>query len=244
MANELYFLPIIIRALEGPNPKAGLLKAFQTIEHLGREPANKQGYAQFLLFMREIGQQVSQNDEDLQSRLAKAMDSTIIELASDTFRGASDEKEAALAMIHLRTDWRERYETLRAELTEAAENVIPIAIIVEHNGRVLEAFPIADLPALTLIRRLAPGQYTIKLSTGRVLWEGMLLERHLQWNKAYPGRALDLAADSGAAKAAATLELALLEGEITVRVFPGLETGGMEISVRARDGNHARKGSP
>jgi hypothetical protein len=244
MANELYFLPIIIRALEGPNPKAKLLRAFQTIEQLGREADHKQGYAQFLLFMREIGRQASQDEEDLQSRLAKTIDPTIVELATDTFRGAPDEREAALAMIHLRTDWRERYEALRAELTETAENAIPVAVIVEHNGRVLQTLPVAAPPASTLIRRVKPGQYIIKLSTGRVLWEGMLLGRHLQWNKAYPGRALDLAADSGDAQAEATLELALLEGEITVRVFPGLETGRMEISVRARDGNHPRKGNP
>jgi hypothetical protein len=244
MANELYFLPIIIEALEGPNPKAELLKAFQTIEQLGRETDHKQGYAQFLLFMREIGRQASQDEEDLLSRLAKAMDSTIVELATDTFRGASDEREAALAMIHLRTDWRERYEALRAELTETVENAIPVAVIVEHNGRVLQTLPVVAPPASTLIQGLELGQYTVKLSTGRVLWEGTLLGRHLRWTEAYPGQPLELAADSEDAEAAATLELALLEGDITVRVFPGLETGRMEISVRARDGNHPRKGNP
>lgn len=242
MANELYFVPIIVRALEGPSPKTELLKAFQVIEQLGQEPDHQQGYAQFLLFMREIGRQASQHDPNLQSQMEDAMASTIIELATDTFRGGPDEREAALEMIHLRIDWRERYETLRAELTAGPESLIPITIIVERNGCTLGTLSISVQPALTQIRGLAPGQYAVKLSTGRVLWEGMLLDRHLQWNKAYPGRALDLAADSGDAKAGATLDLVLLEGEITVRVFPGVEMGRMEISVQVPGGNHVEKG--
>ena len=82
---------------------------------------------------------------------------------------------------------------------------------------------------------LVPGAYTLRMAIGRILWEGSLGRQDLEWAAAHPGRPLDLAADTGDELVEPTREYSLLRGELVMKVFPGLETGTMTISVVERD---------
>ena len=63
MANELYFIPILAKALRQSDPKAAFLDAFDTIKTLGSEPEYQEGYHQFIRFMDVFSESVSANGE-------------------------------------------------------------------------------------------------------------------------------------------------------------------------------------
>ena len=54
MREDLYFLPIIARALRETDPQAALRKAFELIEAMGRQPQHRRGYRQFLQLMDTV----------------------------------------------------------------------------------------------------------------------------------------------------------------------------------------------
>ena len=93
-------------------------------------------------------------------------------------------------------------------------------IIVERNGKSIASIPCEHLPVTKEIRDVKPGLYTIRQNTGRVIWEGELTQEELIWNAAFPEQPLDLAADTGETAARTTREIALLNGELIIQVFP------------------------
>ena len=75
-----------------------------------------------------------------------------------------------------------------------------------------------------------------RLIPGRVLWAGVLEERDLVWAKAHPGEDLRLAADGGTQSTPPTRRFELLNGTVLLRVHAGLESGVLEIELRAAGG--------
>ena len=65
----------------------------------------------------------------------------------------------------------------------------------------------------------------MSLSTGRRLWEGILTRSDLLCE----GRPLALAADENGLAGEPAREIAMLSGEIVVKVYRGLESGVLEI---------------
>lgn len=75
-----------------------------------------------------------------------------------------------------------------------------------------------------------PGDYCLKLDTGRVLWERRLEAEHVLWTRAFPGVPLQAAADTGGQRRRPpALRETLLGGVLILRVYPGLERGRLEI---------------
>jgi hypothetical protein len=83
-----------------------------------------------------------------------------------------------------------------------------------------------------VVESIRPGTYNFKLDTGRLLWSGPLTEKDLIWVYAFPSKDLALAADTGEAESLWTQELRLLEDLVIIRVFPGIESGRIEIHIR------------
>ena len=54
MNKNLYFLQIIAEALQAPEPRQEIKKAFEKIKHLGQQPEYHQGYLQFQQFMKQV----------------------------------------------------------------------------------------------------------------------------------------------------------------------------------------------
>ena len=51
MNDDLYFLPMIARALQQPDPEGALREAFERIRAMGQDPRYRRGYEQFLRFV-------------------------------------------------------------------------------------------------------------------------------------------------------------------------------------------------
>ncbi len=117
--------------------------------------------------------------------------------------------------------------------TESGPKYYQMEIMIERNSETIDSIAIEDLPVTRTIRSLTPGVFTVRLKTGRMLWEGKLTYKDLMWAAAFPERALDMAADSGETLNQTTLEIRLLDGEIILRIFPEIESGRMDIEIRS-----------
>jgi hypothetical protein len=133
-------------------------------------------------------------------------------------------------MAEVRRNWEERSHEPEV-ITSRILHRIP-EIIVERNEKVIGSTPCESLPFTKEIRGLKPGHYVVKMDTGRVLWQGDLNEQDLIWADAFQREALDLAADTGAITEKATREITLLNGELTIQVFPETEGGRLEIKIK------------
>lgn len=82
-----------------------------------------------------------------------------------------------------------------------------------------------------LIHDLLPGNYRLSLSTGRTIWTQGLEARDLLWFSAFPSAPLRLAATSGDEESVPSIEDAVMDGAITLKVFPGLQSGTISIRI-------------
>lgn len=225
---NLFFIPILAEALRSSSPKEALLQAFRRIRELGQEEEYQEGFSQFEQFMGRAAQHQEARAEDVPAAGGDIAYELSVEIASDTFEGDKQEKEAALELIFSRQVWRETYERLCEEFRKQTPVVTPpTAIVVERDGG-----PIAEIvlgAGRGYIGNLRPGHYVLRTSAGRVIWRGDLTEKELLWMAAYPDRALELAASTGEEVREPTAEH-LLDGEVVLRIFAGIESGGVEIT--------------
>ena len=51
MSDDLFFIPMIAKALREPDPKAAMIDTFEQIRAMGTEPRYQRGYKQLIEFM-------------------------------------------------------------------------------------------------------------------------------------------------------------------------------------------------
>ena len=128
-------------------------------------------------------------------------------------------------------EYRQGLSQFRQFMRVAADREVSVDILLERNGRPVPVPAMSRVRGRTSAAHLLPGYYRLRLGTGRLLWEGELTDRDLLWNAAFPGKALDLAADTGGAAREPTRRIDLLDGDMVLRVYPGLESGFLDIEI-------------
>lgn len=229
-SKRLYFIPIIDDALGSDNPAVALMGAFKKIRDLGMTKEYKKGFAQFRLFMGKIVKAYVENSPDREQLIREDIHSLITDLVTDSFEGSEEEKKALIESLTRNNKWRTEYERMKEELADVIEPHPPIGIVVLKDGEPIASFAISEVPIKLL--NIDPGQYTIRLSTGRVLWEDQLLKKHLIWLDAYGDEDLRMAAKTEEDDTAAqpTVSDPLMGGELTMAVIPGLKSGEIRFS--------------
>lgn len=130
-----------------------------------------------------------------------------------------------------RTDThRHGYKQFQRFLLEAYCQQVP-RVLIELESNILAAIVPSRATHEVLVPDILPGEYTIRLSTGRVLWSARLHSADLRWSEAFPQAPLRLAADTAETDRLCTREMRLLDGEILVRVYPGVDVGTIGITV-------------
>ena len=218
MSNDLYFIPIIARALEQKDAEQSLEEAFEKIESLGTEPQYERGFEQFQQFMDIVNVQVKRRRLDDLSKADLIME-LITNLATDTFDGSAQDEQRVLRVVKSQPQWKKEYDRLVTEMEELNQRPEGVEISIFRRNEPLKSFTFMKIPASKTIDNIITGVYTIAFATGRLIWEGELSEQDLIWAEAYPGKPVKLAADTG--------------GEIMIRVFAGLESGRIEVTVTA-----------
>jgi hypothetical protein len=230
MIEDLYFIPILAEALKAPQVEEALRGAFAQIRALGQQPQYKQGLLQFEEFMRRVN---DYRQQDQSSSLNETMIRTsMVELATNTFEGTGQERQAILDAISSRRDWKDQYDRLITDIQRHQPAAAVTRVLLLRNGEPLGFVEVAEGTGRGTVNGATPGSYSLQLDTGRVVWEGSLTEEDLVWTKAFPGQPLPLAADTGEQRSRTTQRFDVFSGEIILQVFAGPESGSVEIIVR------------
>lgn len=228
MTNDLYFIPMIADALREVDPEIALMKAIEEIVSLGKRPQYERGFTHFQRFMAEVKkhrERPSQKPEDYAFEVIRRL---ALQVAGGLLE--EDEARAVLGMTGLKPPWQEELEKLCKETSESEMHRLP-EIIIEKNGECIASIPCETLPVTTEIENVKPGFYAVKLDTGRLIWEEELTEHELLWIYAFPEQALDLAADTEETVERPTREVTLLGEHLIIRVFPGAESGCLQLKI-------------
>jgi len=229
MSNDLYFIPIIAKALQQEDADESLRQAFDEIESLGQQSVYQLGYQQFQKFMHIVGDRTKGHRPGLLEN--NAVIALITELATSTFEGTDQEKQMILRIIQSHPQWQTEYDRLTAEIRELQQAPTGVSVSILRENKPFRSLTFTKSPDSKTIDKIVPGRYTVVLATGRIIWQGLLAERDLIWTEAYPGRALRLSADTGEPEGEPTQQVSALEGDIVLRVFAGLENGRIEITM-------------
>jgi hypothetical protein len=232
MPNDLYFIPILADALQKPEPKMGTRQALEKIEKLGRQPEYKLGFLQFQRFMAEVKRSWETSTLVPKDGTPKVVLDLGLQLASGLLEGDLKETRDLLDMVTSRPQWKNALEKLRLEISKSDARDRISEIVVEKNGERITSISLEGLPITKVIKNVKSGRYEFRLDTGRVIWEETLTERELIWAYAFPDKDLDLAAATGEAVPHPTREISLWNGEVTIRVFPEIESGHLVVEIK------------
>lgn len=229
MCNELYFIPIIAKALGQKDTQQSLKQAFEQIKLLGANSGYEKGYEQFRWFMDSVNQHTKKKPGiQLKSALAKEL---IVELATDTFEGSSEDKKKALNIVKSNPQWQKEYDKLVAEIEELSRVPEDIEILLSQNNKPFKSIKFADIPGYKTIDKIVAGLYKVSYAWGQTIWEGQLADQDLIWAIAYPGRPFDLAADTTGQESQPVKQIDLFGGKIIIQIYPGIEGGSMKITM-------------
>jgi hypothetical protein len=218
-SKRLYFIPIIERALRSDDQESAMAEAFEEIERLGKLPQYKEGFRQFQEFIH-ISLKLSN-----ETRLIHGL---MHELATDTYEGGQQKKEALIAALEKFPEWYREYGRIKEEAEAFLSPETPLDVEILKDGLVIGSFP-ASIDAYS-ISSVRPGTHMVRLSNGRVLWEGDIKKEDIIWSFAFPEKDLPMAAETEPYEKGATRSIPLLNGEIVMEVIPGLESGEIRIS--------------
>jgi len=105
-----------------------------------------------------------------------------------------------------------------------------VEVVIERDGRGLCHGLVAPGRPLSL-EDVRPGEYCVRLSTGRVIWSAELSAGHLAWPQVEQGLDLRLAAATNDGATVPTLCEGTLGGELVVFVFPGRQLGELKVEM-------------
>jgi hypothetical protein len=224
---RLYFIPIIAQALESDDPRRAMKEAFEEIRILGARKEYEEGFLQFQEFIKSTIKPSEEFSKKQLKLLRNAINRIIHDLGTDTFDGNEKQKEALIIALKKVPEWNEEYEYIKEETNALISPEKSLEIEILRENQCICSYPVSPDPAH--IRSISPGKYTIQFSNGRLLWEGDLNKEDLIWAFAFPEEELEMAAETETSQRRPTRTISLLEGEITIRVFAGLESGQIRI---------------
>ncbi len=228
--NALYFIPILTRAFDDKTNPEVFKEAVAEIVRLGRKKEYKFGYQQFERFVGAGIEALSADPDRLNELREQVLEKAIIELATDTFSGQPKVRAKLLEAIEKHPALKARYDKLRQELETYLEEEIPLEFEVEKSGKIIGALRFAKDDEQKTLENITPGFYKVRLASGMLLWEGEVSHDQLIWTEAFPGKKLDLAADTGEGITGITTTISILGGELSLTIGAGLESGWMMIS--------------
>ncbi len=226
-SKRLYFIPIIAYALSSDDPKQAMEEAFSEIRKLGNQPEYEEGFRQFLEFVKSAITPSAQDSEERIQQIKNAIHGLIYDLATDTFDGDEEQKNDLIKAFRNIPEWKAEYERIKEEAQAFQAPETPMEVEVLKGDRIIGSSAISTEP--TYISPISPGRYTVRFSNGRVLWEGDLKREDVIWAYAYPEKDLPMAAETEPSQREPTRTLSLLNGELIIQVFAGLESGEIRL---------------
>ncbi len=232
MSDDLYFIPLIVRALKQPGPAEALQAAFAEIQRLGQQTKYAQGHKQFQMFMAAASQSPREASRDREALIQIIVKKLIDDLTRGTFGGDASAQTAALELIGSRREWQEEHQQAIRDGSDESISSARFAVLLEGETTEVRALEFSSSGGVGSFGDILPGRYTLSLDTGLLLWQGIFTESDLIWREAFPGEPLEMAAATDDLAQRSTVDEPLLEGELRMRAFPGIECGRIEIELR------------
>jgi hypothetical protein len=229
---NLYFIRLLQKAFRSPDKKRAMRAAIDEIESKSKLAEYREGYRNFQAFLKAIDKYASSEPEIASGLAAEIIELKMIDILTNTFQGNEKDKRAILELIKADPGLLSDYEALKIEISEFLPAEASIMIEIIKNGSLYTSLAYEPSSTLVSVKGITPGSYAIRLSTGLLLWEGQLQEKELIWTRAFPKEKVKAAAETKAIPRKASLSKPLLNGEFTLEIFPGLESGAIQLSVR------------
>ena len=231
-SKRLYFIPLLARAIESGDQDHAMTMAFDEIQRLGSQPGYEEGFWQFQEFVKSaIFPSGEEPDRKIQP-IRDAIYRIISDLAAGTFEGDEKQKETIINVVKNNPRWNEEFERIKIEAQSFLAPDTPIEIEVLKEDQVIGSSTLSTEPSSII--PIFPGRYTVRFSNGRILWEGNLAREDVLWAYAYPETDLPLAAETEDTQQEPVKTISLLNGELVIEVFAGLESGRMTIKSEKR----------
>ena len=129
--------------------------------------------------------------------------------------------------------WTDAPEEVGAQLLDEMDRPTSVELVLERDDTPVARCSFEQSSGTRTMGSISPGQYRLRTDTGCVLWEGVLAQREVVWAGAFPGKDLSMAADTGGLRRQPTQKIDLLDETLHVSVYPGLETGTIEITLES-----------
>ena len=223
MTDELFFITVLTEALNRPETRTSLKEALATINGLGKKQRYRKGFENFRYFMSQVLSRYETVERDY-SRCV------ILERAAGLF------DDTAIHKILPDPAPPDEWETINALMVSPKRNRYPV-IDLFCGPRKISRLVFAKDKTKQSVSGIVPNGYVLKLDTGWVLWKKQLTAEDVIWKNAFTGQDLQLAAESGAADQRPTQRIVLFNGQLTVSLFAGIESGVLEIQWGGPDGN-------
>jgi len=229
VSKDLFFIAMFVKAFQSAQPDEALEKAFDQIEHLGKQPSYRQSFLQFEAFLRDVYFRLELwRDENIRE--------LIVELATGIIGDNQSKRQAALEIIQRCPGWQSHYRAL-CEMLESGSVDNGLSVLeIYHGQRRIEQIPLTGLATSHTIADIEPGRYLIRLGTGLVIWDGRLSAQELIWTEAFGQEGLAVAAETGDVPQKPTGQYILLDGEVILRTFAGIEKGSVEVELTRGEG--------
>lgn len=222
---RLYFVRILQAALAERDRRQALKTAIEEITSLGKMPEYRDGFQNFQNFIGTLDHQAALDKDFGQEVRSEYLEAITLDILTNTFAGTEEERRALTKLFKEDTDLAHALEQLRLDLASFLPERTEVEIEVEKGQLSFGLYPLEKGFDRIVIPGIRPGDYSIKLSTGLLLWEGQLEAKQLLWHLAFPGQKLPAAAESRRVDHQTTVTSELMGGEIRLVVLPGLESG-------------------
>jgi len=227
------FISLIQKALLQKNPGKALAGVFEEIMALRNDPEYSDEFARFASFMQEVIEVWKIQRRTSEKAKIGIIEDITLKLAADMLTGSPKHMDDVKG-----ADWPPgffEYLEHRIQMLVPGDDVAPpkAELDVSRDNRTIATLPLEMAEVSHRIDGVLPGDYSFSLGTGRLLWRVTLEEKDLFLAAASPGKNLPFAADTGdERRSSPSREMSVMEGEIVIRVFPGLESGSIEILER------------
>ena len=235
--HHLYFVKILQAAFQVPDRTSALKLAVEEIVALGSTPEYREGFENFQKLVKVLEDEVV-SDADLRDEVAaEALEARLLDIATNSLEGTDEDKQLLLQFIEENPELKTALQVMQKRLASRLPGSPVVEIEVEKDNLSFGLYRLEAEIGRVVILGIQEGEYTVKLSTGLLLWQGKVRAEEVLWQLAYPGKKLPVAAETKMLRQQPTLVSDLLNGEGKLEVFPNLESGTIVLTFKRANGS-------
>ena len=228
-SKNLYFLKLIQSAYESNNKQSSFEKVFDEIKSKITDPEYEIAYINFQHFIQTVESKLMNKNDLKESIKYSYFYDLMIDILSDNFIGTEKEKQEILDFCYKDPEFKKIHSDISNFKTVGL-----LSIEVLKNDKLLGSQQCSINSKPLIVFNVTPGEYTIQLSNGRLLWNKKLVAKDIMWKQAFPDKEFLAAAMTEPTKSLISITELLLNGEVSLDIFPGIESGIIKLTLKKK----------